>query len=275
MAKKEIKDRLVAEFEAKIAEINVACTNGTSAEVDNKINELKAIESQYLKVREKEVFASCEDVHDALITHTFVTKSHKKDTKDGVMVGVLEAERVVQIDLKSFCEYKGLPLKWFYHMQALNKRLTLKVATDLGMSAEEIKEIDDSYAMDKLAGEIELGKTPTSKTQCVSHMQEVLDMLSEGEGRVNNHDLQYVMLCYGKKSNKNALRVICSKHSILQSLLTTVFHRVATNGAYGVEYKTKSVDEVSQPEQKAAKPVKSKKASAKDDEVVVKKEVAA
>ena len=194
------------------------------------------------------------------------------------MTGVEKSERMVQIDLRKFCEYKSLDMGWFYEMQALNKRLTLKAATELGVSAKDMKSIDDSYSMDKLAAEIDLGKTPTSDTQCVKHIQKVLDSLSEGEGRVNSHDLAYIWLCYAKKNNKTALRVICSKHTILQSLLMDVFHRVVTNGTYGVDHKrTSNVAEGSAPKTETAKQSKPKasKKAAEAETVVVKKAEAA
>lgn len=278
MAAKEIKARLLADYEAKIAEVNKICAKGTAAEVEGKLTELKNIENDYRALREKEVFASCADVHEALVQHHFTTISHKKISEDGVMTGVEKSERMVQIDLRKFCEYKGLDMGWFYEMQALNKRLTLKAATELGVSAKEMKAIDDSYSMDKLAHEIDLGKTPTSDTQCVKHMQKVLDSLSEGEGRVNSHDLAYIWLCYTKKNNKTALRVICSKHTILQSLLMDVFHRVVTNGTYGVDHKrTSNVAEGSEPKTETAKQTKPKasKKVAEAETVVVKKAEAA
>lgn len=274
MAEMNIKTRLLADYEAKIAEVNKLCSKGTAAELEGKLAELKNIENEFRSYREKEVFASLSDIHEALVMHHFETISHKRLAEDGIMTGVEKSERTVQIDLRKFCEYKGLPMDWYYEMQALNKRLTLKAATELGVSAKEMKAIDDSYNMDKLAAQVELGKTPTSNTQCVSHMQKVLDLLSEGEGRVNNHDLTYVWLCYAKKNNKQALRVICSKHTILQSLLMDVFHRVATNGVYGIDFKrTAPVAAVEGSETKtdsAKKPEASKK-SAKAETVVAKK----
>lgn len=278
MATKDIKARLLADYEAKIAEVNKICAKGTAAEVEGKLTELKNIENDYRALREKEVFASCADVHEALVQHHFTTISHKKISEDGVMTGVEKSERMVQIDLRKFCEYKSLDMGWFYEMQALNKRLTLKAATELGVSAKDMKSIDDSYSMDKLAAEIDLGKTPTSDTQCVKHIQKVLDSLSEGEGRVNSHDLAYIWLCYAKKNNKNALRVICSKHTILQSLLMDVFHRVVTNASYGVDHKRVSAtvesSETKTETPKQSKPKTSKKA-AEPETVVVKKEEAA
>lgn len=274
MATKDIKARLLADYETKISEVNKACAKGTNAEVEGKLTELKNIENEYRSILEKEVFASCTDVHEALVKHHFETISHKKVYEDGLMTGIEKSERMIQIDLRRFCENRGFDLGWFYEMQALNKRLTLKAATELGVSVKEIKSINDSYSMDKLAAEIDLGKTPTSDTQCVKHIQKVLDSLSEGEGRVNNHDLAYIWLCYAKKNNKNALRVICSKHTILQSLLMDVFHRVVTNGSYGVDHKhTSKVTEGSAPKTETAKQTKPKtsKNVAEAETVVVKK----
>ncbi len=278
MATKDIKARLLADYEAKIAEVNKVCAKGTNAEVEGKLTELKNIENDYRGVLEKEVFASCADIHEALVRHHFTTISHKKVTDNGLMTGVEKSEKMVQIDLRKFCETRGFDMGWFYEMQALNKRLTLKAATELGMSAKDIKAIDDSYSMDKLAAEIDLGKTPTSDTQCVKHMQKVLDTLSEGEGRVNSHDLTYVWLCYAKKNNKTALRVICSKHTILQSLLMDVFHRVVTGASYGVDHKRSSQvaeGSATKTETAPAKPKTSKKVPEAETVVVKKAEAAA
>lgn len=265
------KEQLVNDFKAKIAEINGICTKATNAELEEKFAELKKMETEYRSIKEKEVFNSLEDVHAALVMHHFETIHHKPIKEDGRLVSVEEDLRNVTIDLRKYCDHKGFSTEWFWDLQALNKRLTLKVATDLGVTARELKAIDSSYAMDKLAAQIALGETPTSDNQCVKHMQKVLDSLSPSEGRVNKHDLAYIMLCYAKKNNKTALRVVCSKHSILQGYLTDVFHRVAIGGSYGVDYKAVIEPErVSEPETKT--PVKNPKKVSKTETVVVKKE---
>lgn len=237
MAKSERKAQLLKDYEAKIAEVNKACAKGTNAEVEGKLSELINIEKEFRSLRESEVFAGLSDTHQAIELHHFETIGHKKTTDEGRMTGVEKANRTVQIDLKKFCEVKGFSLDWFYELQALNKRLTLRVAEGIGVSAAEMKRIDDSYNMDKLASEIQLGKTPTSDTQVVKHMQRVMDLLSPGEGKVNGHDLGYVMACYTKRNNRAALRVQCSKHTLLMSLMGDVFYRIATKGVYGVDYK--------------------------------------
>lgn len=235
MATNNRKADLLKDHEAKIAEVNQACAK--KADVEGKLAELNNIEKEYRTIRESEVFAGLADTHQAIELHHFTTIGHKKLTEEGRMTGVEKSERRVQVDLKKFCEVKGFDLGWFYELQALNKRLTLRVAQSIGVTAAEMKRINDSYNMDKLAREVELGKTPTSDTQVVKHMQKVLDMLSPGEGKVNNHDLGYVMSCYTKRNNKAALQVQCSKHTMLLSLMGDVFYRIATKGVYGVDYK--------------------------------------
>lgn len=235
MATKDRKAELLAAFEAKIAEVNQACAK--KADVEGRLAELANIEKEYRQIRESEVFAGLADTHQAITLHHFTTISHKRLSEDGVMAGAEKSEKRVQIDLKKFCEVKGLDLTWFYELQALNKRLTLRVAESIGVSAKEMRKINDSYNLEKLAREIELGKTPTSNTQIVAHMQKVLDLLSPGEGKVNGHDLGYIMATYTKRNNKKTLSVQCSKHSALLSLMGDVFHRIATGGVYGVDYK--------------------------------------
>lgn len=258
MATKERKAQLLKEHTAKIAEVNSVCAKGTNAEVEGKLTELANIEKEYRAIYEKEVFASLPSVRDALEMHHFETISHKKLTDEGVMTGVEASVKNVQIDLKRYCESHNLDTAWYYELQALNKRLTLKVAMSIGVPANKIREINDCYAMDKLAEQIELGKTPDSNTQCIKHMQKVLDMLEPECGKINNYDLAYVMAGYTKRSNKESLKVVCSKHSILQSLLTDVFHNVLTHKGYGLDFKRKNATEqVEQIAEKTAKGGKS------------------
>lgn len=261
------KGVLKAEYDAKINEINKMIGKATSSQVEEELVKLQSIEKEYLTVTEKEVFASLPTVHEAIVKYEFETIGHKRKMEKGVMMGVEGNKRNVQIDLKKFCEEKKLDMGWWYELQALNKRFTLRLALAIGASKRDIEEIDSSYCMERLAKDIDLGKTPTSDTQCVKHMQRVLDLLSDGEGRVNGHDLAFIVSCYGKPDKKKALNVIASKHSLLQSNLQRVFHRVATGGVYGLSYKKDNAT--------ATTEAKTETAPKKEKAVKVKKEVAA
>ena len=239
MATNDMKARLIAEQREHIGKINASIAKATNAEVEKMLEDLVKCEKEFLSIRENEVYASLETAEDAIRLNRFSTISHKKTSENGKMTGVEYAEKLVQVDLHKFCDRKGFPMEWYYEMQALNKRLTLKVARSVGMSTDELRKISDSYSMEKLAAEIDLGKTPDSNTQVVKHMQLVLDLLAPESGKVNNYDLAFLMSSYTKRSNRESLKVVCSKHSLLQSILTDVFYRVLTDKAYGVDYKRK------------------------------------
>lgn len=255
----DMKADLMVKFEEALKGVNAIANSGTAAQVEAKLSALTAIENDLRTVEEREIFSSCPDVKDAIEKHRFEVVSHRKLSENGHMTGVERSSKMIQVDLKKFCEYRQLPLDWYYELQALNKRLTLRVATSLNMKGGELRNICDSYAMDKMAEQISLGGTPTSNSQCVAHMQRILDMLCPGAGRINGYDLAYVMAGYSKRSNKEALKIICSKHSVLLSLMGDVFFNVLKGVGYGVDYKRKPSSTVSA--EKADKVVEQAKAA--------------
>lgn len=268
------KERM-AEFEvkisAKIDQYNNLMKDGTQLQLTAIEEELKTLEADYKALAEIEMFGTLADMESALKTLNFETIVHKRTVREGVFCGYEKANKTVQIDLYKFAKYKGYNTDWFYELQALNKRLTLKVALSLGLSTDQIRKINDSYSMERYAEDIDLGKTPDSDTQCVKHMQKIFDLLDAGAGKVNSHDLGYVLACYTKKS-RESLKVRCSNHKLLQSIMTDVYHRVLTNGKYDIEYKTKK-DVVTTPDPTPeTKTTKTKKAKA-DKEVKVAKEI--
>jgi len=247
MATKETKAKLVESYAELIKKVNGAiCNRRPINEVDGLLSKLVDVEQEYKGIVEKEFFASCEDCREAIIKHDFVTISHKKSMENGILTGIEKDDKQVRVDLKKYCEYKDISLDWFWEMQALNKRLTLKTAIELGMSPEEVKKINDSYLLDKLAEQKSLGATPDSNTQVVKHMQKVFDLLvGEDNGKITNYGMNYVLKCYTKRSNRDSLKVVCSKHTILMSLLTDAFHATLTEKGFGVEYKKRTPAEIS------------------------------
>lgn len=266
MSVKTRKEELLVAFDEKIAQVNKACAEGTNAEVESRLSELASIEKEYRHFREREVFAGLMDTHEAIQLHSFTSLGHKKISEEGRMIGVEKADRTVQVDLRKFCEVRGLDMGWYYELQALNKRLTLRVAESIGVTPDEMRSIEGSFDMNRLAEEIDLGRTPTSDTQVVKHMQKVLDMLSPDEGRVNKYDLGYVLATYSKRDKRALLRVQCSKHSVLLSLLGDVFYRVSTGGTYNVDYNRKAAAATEFKDAKDSKP-KAKCNSAKKAKV--------
>ena len=245
------KEMFQKEYVEGIKTVNEAIATGAYGEVENALNALTQVEKDLQKLIEKEIFDGCKTTHEAILKRSFITPSHKSNREEGKLVSIEKADREVMIDLKAYCEFHDFPIEWWYELQALNKRLTVKVARALGVGPTELRKINDSYTMDELARQIELGKTPDSNSQVVSHIQKVLDLLDKGCGKVNNYDLAYLMSTYSKRSSKKALSVMCSKHTALQVILLDVFHRVATGGQYSVDYKRKA-ETSAQPEQKVS-----------------------
>lgn len=265
------KERM-AEFEKKISdkinEYNGLMQKGTQAELTKIEDAIKTLEKDYRALAEVECFSNLPDMGAAIRKLNFDVITHKRITNEGVFEGYEKTDKTVQIDLYKYANYKGYNIDWYYDLQALNKRLTLRVALSLGLNTNQILSINDSYSMERLAEEIDLGKTPTSDTQCVKHMQKIFDSLDAGTGKVNSHDLGYVLACYSKKS-RESLRVRCSNHKLLQSILTDVYHRVLTDGKYDIEYKTKK-DVTPTPDPSESKTKKDKTKA--DAEVKVTKE---
>lgn len=236
-----MQNSLSADFETKVKAINALyLAKAPSSTIDAELVKLKQIEKDYLTVLEKQVFRGLDTAYDALIKFTFDTISHKRVSENGVVTGIEATTKTVQVDLKKFCEYKDLSLDWYYEMQAFNRRLTLRAMLELKVPVKQIEELADCYYMHELARKIELGETPTSNTQCVKHMQKILDMLApDGErlGHLDNCDLNYILATYTKRSKKELLTVITARHSELQTSLTDAFHRIITNKLYNVSYK--------------------------------------
>lgn len=268
--------KIALRHKAKIDEINKRMKDLSAAEFDSLVDELKTIESEYKSVLQKEIFNALPDTHEAIIRHDFQTISHSKvKDDDGIVTGLEECSKTCQIDLKSYCDFKGFDTAWYHELQAFNKRLVLRKGLELGWSTKEVKALNDSYSMSKLAEAVDLGQTPHSDTQCIKHMQRILDMLDPGCGKINGHDLAFILSCQTSKGKK-ALSVSCVKHTALNKLMGDVFYRVATGGEYEVEYKTKKTVVTAAAEDSKPKTSKksTKKAKKSDDIVVVEPETA-
>ena len=239
---KNYEEKLVAiaaDHKKVISECNKVALTAKKSELDGFANRIKEYEKEYLKIRSQQVYSECPEIIDAIKRHTFTTLGSKRENKDGVFVGYTIQDAVEQLDLHDYCEHKGLDLAWYYNAQAFGKRVTLRVADDLGIPASRVKTINDSYSMHAIASEIDLGKTPTSNNQMVQHLQRVLNELCPEAGKVNSHDIAYILYRVSKVSNKNLMAVGVAATNRILSAIGTAFYRVATNGMYDVDFKTR------------------------------------
>jgi hypothetical protein len=122
-------------------------------------------------------------------------------------------------------------------VESLNQTFTLRLAKEMGLSAEVLKEISKSYFMSKAVDAMEAGKTPTSNTQLVKMLQAICDkILGEGVVRVNNHDIAYIEAAHTKKGRAR-IAVNTANHDFMRRLVLDVLHRCVTGKVYEVEYK--------------------------------------
>lgn len=218
---------------------------GEIAKCDAKIQKLV---SDYTEMKTKLVFSELAKSEDPMLEaakqleyEVIATKDLKKgDAK----IPVRElTTKVKQIDIGKLYKFVdggiGVDKTWIHIAQKLNLCLTIKVAEDIGVKGDKIKEINDSYAMSQLAADIKLGKTPCSKTQLLKTLTAIIQAMIGTEYSPNQHDVNFLLYAYGKNKTKNALSIQCANHKAFRQLLLTICHRIVKGEIYGVDYKSK------------------------------------
>ena len=111
----------------------------------------------------------------------------------------------------------------------------------------DCKKIATTYYLREVAESIDMGKTPTSTTQvCKAWQKGIAAILPNDNGdgkpiyKVNNYDVCYLDMLYGKKSTKELITISVSKDTFLRRVLVDIAYRLITGGKYGVDgYKVK------------------------------------
>lgn len=127
----------------------------------------------------------------------------------------------------------GYNKKWANMVEKLNFLLTVQKAVDLGINP---KEINDSYAISSIAKDIDMGKTPTSKTNILKTLQSVVTAMIGEDYKATSHDVAFLMSVYSKKGRR-ALTVTCANHRYLCRYLAEICHRVVLGKSYEIDYK--------------------------------------
>lgn len=234
---------------------NIALSENDLAKTTQVEGFLKEIEKAYAEEKNLEVFENLAKEENPVLAaatmHSFLTISHKAIREDGVLKGFsLLDDKVIQIDLVELCNYLRLPTDWKYKVEKFNQLMALRTANELKLSKAQIKEICDSFYMNKLACDVELGGTPDSNTAICKQLQKIIDevlFVDNGKGKniykVNNHDVAYLIACYSKRGKK-VLSVAVAKSSFVHKLIADILHRIVTGKVYGLEYKMLSSEKV-------------------------------
>ena len=114
--------------------------------------------------------------------------------------------------------------------------MTAQKAVDLGVKPDRLKEIHDSYAMSEIAKQIDMGKTPTSKTNILKTLQTIITAMLGDEVKATSHDVNYLMSVYSRK-NRKALTVTCANHKYFRGYLAEICNHIVTGNPYDVDFK--------------------------------------
>lgn len=245
---------LKAHLEEIVSAYNTAMKAGDLKEMAAQETLLKENEQTYAGLAMNDFFEQVSDKDDYVGTMTraikalcYQTIGHTMETVEGVAIGLKLVERSKTVDLQKLCKFNGWKAEWVHPMELFNLLLTLRTATELGLSKDDLKKINDSYYMREKSRELEKGKTPTSNNQVCKNLQEVIDQIlfvatednePKNSIRVNSHDVAYLLMCYTRRG-RSALKVVCAKHSYLQTLLVEILHRILTGKVYDVDYRMK------------------------------------
>lgn len=234
---------LRTEVEGLVSSYNEAYQAGKFEEAMKLSKAIEEKVNEYTSVARDDCFEACKNSADPMLTAvtvlSFITIGVKDEQKgdDAIPVRiVVEKERQIDLfKLYKYCGEKGIGAdpKWLYMAEQLNMLLTAQKAKDLGLDP---KKVNDSFAMSNIAREIDLGKSPTSKTNILKTLQSIITaMLGEGY-KAASHDVNFLMSAYSKK-NRKALTITTANHKTLRGLLAEICHRIVTGKTYAVDYK--------------------------------------
>lgn len=169
-------------------------------------------------------------------TIRIVDKKVGEDKQKTPVSSIEDAEK--PIDLLKLHKYVGgdgigKNKNWAYMVEKLNFLMTAQKAVDLGVKP---KEVNESYAMSDISKQIDLGKTPTSKTNILKTLQAVVTAMIGEEYKATSHDVNFLMSVYSRK-NRKALTVTCANHKYMRQYMAEICHRIVLGKSYALEYR--------------------------------------
>ena len=241
-ATKKAELRELVEEQVKV--YNDAIQNGKFEDAMKSNEEIEKAVNEYTSIAREECFEECQAAEnpmlEAVTRLTFATIG-VKDTKKGEekvpVREVIDKERAIDLLKlhKAVDGGIGVEKDWAHKAEKLNFLLTAQKAVDLGVKPERLTEIHDSYAMSEIAKALDMGKTPTSKTNLLKTLQSVIDAMLP-ELKVTSHDVNYLMSVYSRK-NRKALTVTCANHKYFRAYLAEICNHIVTGNPYDVDYK--------------------------------------
>ena len=239
MTKAELREHA----EALVKDFNDHIQNGKYEDAAKLNTEIEQTVNEYTAIARNECFDALKATENPMLEAvkqlTYPT-IRVKDTKQGeekIPVRIVEdIER--PIDLMKLHKHVGgdgigANKDWGYMVEKFNMLMTAQKCVDLGISP---KAVNDSYAMSELSKAIDLGKTPTSKTNILKTLTMVIQAMIGEEYKATSHDVNFLLSVYSRK-NRKALTVTCANHKYMRQYLAEVCHRIVLGKAYEVEFR--------------------------------------
>lgn len=241
------------EMVAKLAELKQSAEEKAiawnEAMGDEKVSDALKIETEiddivgeYTGISRQICFEDCKNSGDPMMAAvkrlTFETIRAVYKAPEGELIekcSITDIEKPIDLEkLHKYCDGIGKDQKWIYYAQKLNFLLTVQKAKDLGIDP---KSINDSYAVAEIARDLDMGKTPTSKTNMLKTLNMVIAAMVGDEFKATSHDVNYLLTVWAKKSNKRALTVAAARHRSMYGFLAEICHRIVLSKVYEIEVK--------------------------------------
>lgn len=245
MTREEIvakKTELRANVEELVKGYNEAMQTAKFDEVSKIDAEITKAVNEYTSVAREECFDECaaeeNPMLEAIKRLSFTTIGVKDERKgDGNIPVRIVIDKERAIDLlklhKRIDGGIGHDKNWHYIAEKMNFLLTAQKAIDLGINP---KDINDSYEMSNISKQMDMGKTPTSKTNLLKTLQTVITAMLGEDVKATSHDINYLMSVYSRK-NRKALTVTCANHRYFRGYLAEICNHIVTGNSYAVDYK--------------------------------------
>lgn len=204
--------------------------------IDEKINE-------YTSIARDECFAELLASDDPMLEavkrlsyQTIRTKTRKEGDEKIPVMFIEDSEKSINLLRlhKAAKDGIGKDEKWYAMIEKLNFLLTAKKAEDLGIDP---RTVNDSYAMSKIARELDMGATPTSNTNLLNTVQMIVTAMIGEEYKATSHDVKFLNSIYSRKSRK-ALTVTCANHKFLTGYMAEICNHIVTKEPYKIEFRT-------------------------------------
>lgn len=130
----------------------------------------------------------------------------------------------------------GVNHDWIYLIEKFTQLMSVYICTEIGA---DMKRLKDSYYIRDVARKLELGETPTSKTQIQKLLQKVSEAMIGTEFKTTSHDASYLMHTLVNKDKRSVNTVVFPTSKTVSGLIGDILHRVIIDGEYKMKFREK------------------------------------